>query len=85
LSRVRERARAGDDCLFGLAGDDRVSGGTRDDKIRGDNGNDTISARDGARDTIDCGAGRDKVTADRTDTVKSNCEYVKRAVRRAGR
>ena len=43
-------------------------------------GNDTISARDGARDTIDCGGGIDKVTADRTDTVQ-NCEYVKRAKR----
>ena len=33
------------------------------------------------RDTIDCGGGVDKVTADRTDVVK-NCEYVKRAKRR---
>ena len=45
-------------------------------------GDDIISARDGTRDTIDCGAGRDKVTADRTDTVK-NCEFVRRAARRA--
>ena len=44
-------------------------------------GNDTISARDSTRDTIDCGGGVDKVTADRTDVVK-NCEYVKRAKRR---
>jgi hypothetical protein len=41
-------------------------------------GNDTISARDGTRDTIDCGGGRDKVTADRTDKVSSNCERVTR-------
>ena len=38
---------------------------------------DTIFARDGERDTIDCGAGRDKVTADRVDRVK-NCERVTR-------
>ena len=43
-----------------------------------------IFARDQTRDTIDCGAGRDKVKADRTDSVKS-CEFVKRAVRRARR
>jgi hypothetical protein len=36
-----------------------------------------LSARDRTRDTIDCGAGRDKVTADRNDAVK-NCEFVKR-------
>jgi hypothetical protein len=40
-------------------------------------GNDTISARDGVRDTIDCGAGHDKATVDRRDTVKS-CETVRR-------
>ena len=34
-------------------------------------GNDTISARDSTRDTIDCGGGVDKVTADRTDVVKN--------------
>jgi len=37
------------------------------------------ATRDG-RTSIDCGAGRDKVTADRTDAVK-NSEFVKRAVR----
>jgi hypothetical protein len=47
-------------------------------------GNDEILARDQTRDTIDCGAGVDKVKADRTDTVK-HCEYVKRATRRARR
>lgn len=47
-------------------------------------GNDEILARDSTRDEIDCGAGVDKVKADRSDSVK-NCEYVKRPVRRARR
>jgi hypothetical protein len=40
------------------------------DKVSANGGDDTIFARDGARDTIDCGAGRDKVKADRSDTLK---------------
>ena len=57
-----------------------ISPGTGKDKVAANGGDDTISARDQTRDTIDCGAGRDKVTADRTDTVK-NCEFVKRPKR----
>jgi hypothetical protein len=80
---------SGGDRLNGDAGDDKINAGNGNDDItpgpgkdiaNGQGGNDTISARDGARDTIDCGAGRDKVTADRTDSVK-NCEFVKRATR----
>jgi hypothetical protein len=40
-------------------------------------GNDTIDARDGQRDVIDCGSGRDSVTADANDRLVS-CERVKR-------
>jgi hypothetical protein len=73
---------AGDDRLNGDAGDDRLKGGNGNDtltpgagkdRVEAGGGHDTISARDGARDTIDCGAGRDKVVADRNDTVR-NCE-----------
>ena len=80
---------SGDDRLNGDAGDDKINAGNGNDDItpglgkdvaNGQGGDDTISARDGTRDTIDCGAGRDKVTADRTDAVK-NCEFVKRAKR----
>ena len=72
----------GDDRLNGDAGDDRLKGGNGNDtltpgagkdRVEGGGGEDKISARDGARDTIDCGAGRDKVVADRNDTVR-NCE-----------
>jgi hypothetical protein len=40
-------------------------------------GNDTIHARNGRRDTIDCGAGRDTVWADRIDRL-AHCEIVRR-------
>ncbi len=38
---------------------------------------DTIRARDGRRDTINCGAGNDTATIDRIDTTR-NCEAVTR-------
>jgi Ca2+-binding RTX toxin-like protein len=69
--------RAGNDTLYGEAGNDTIIGGAGRDKIFGGAGNDTISAADKAIDTIDCGAGRDSVTADRNDVVK-NCERVTR-------
>jgi Ca2+-binding RTX toxin-like protein len=40
-------------------------------------GNDTIQAKDGERDTIDCGSGRDTVVVDAVDVVKG-CEKVRR-------
>jgi hypothetical protein len=61
-----------------------ITPGAGKDKVAAQGGNDEISARDQIRDTIDCGAGHDKVKADRTDTVK-HCEVVKRAARRARR
>jgi Ca2+-binding RTX toxin-like protein len=45
--------------------------------VSGGSGNDTIQARDGERDTIDCGSGKDTVVADKIDVVKG-CEKVKR-------
>ena len=82
-------ASTGDDRMKGDAGADKFNGGNGNDDItpgagqdlvNGQGGNDTILARDGERDMIDCGAGVDKVTADRSDVVK-NCEYVKRPTR----
>jgi hypothetical protein len=40
-------------------------------------GNDQILARNGKRETIDCGAGRDRATVDRDDPVRG-CERVAR-------
>jgi hypothetical protein len=72
---------AGDDRIIGGNGNDTITPGAGKDRVSANGGNDTIFARDGARDTVDCGAGRDTATVDPTDTVKG-CERVKRAARR---
>jgi hypothetical protein len=52
-------------------------GGPERDIGRGGAGNDTINVRDGQRDVVNCGPGRDNVTADEVDVVR-NCEHVAR-------
>lgn len=69
--------RGGGDCLFGGAGNDRHVGGPGRDYMDGEDGNDRFFARDGRRDTIKCGSGRDLVVADRIDRVSGNCERVR--------
>ena len=88
--RTCSTAASGDDRIKGDAGEDKFRAGNGNDDITPGAGQDTgqwlkaamttILARDGDRDMIDCGAGVDKVTADRSDVVK-NCEYVKRPTR----
>jgi len=70
--------RQGADVIDGGAGNDRLIGGPGRDQIRGGAGNDKILARDGARDRITCGPGRDIVTVDRVDRVTRDCERVLR-------
>ncbi|HEX8743165.1 MAG TPA: Calx-beta domain-containing protein [Thermoleophilaceae bacterium] len=80
----------GNDTISGGNGNDRLGGGAGNDKINGGQGlntysggagNDNVIAANGRRETIDCGPGkRDKVRADRTDTVR-NCESVQRLSR----
>ena len=70
--------RAGADRLFGGGGNDRITGGPGRDVIDGGAGNDRILARDKARDSIRCGAGRDTVVADKIDSVARDCEVVGR-------
>jgi hypothetical protein len=65
------------DELHGDAGNDQLFPGTGRDRVWGGAGNDAISARDGSRDVIDCGAGLDRVTADRRDRLRG-CERVSR-------
>jgi Ca2+-binding RTX toxin-like protein len=65
------------DELHGDAGNDQLFPGTGRDRVWGGAGNDVISARDGSRDVIDCGAGLDRVTADRRDRLRG-CERVSR-------
>ena len=75
---VREDGGPGDDVLLGRYGNDRLTGGPGRDRISGNSGNDTIRARDGERDSIRCGDGRDRVSADRIDRVAHDCERVSR-------
>jgi uncharacterized repeat protein (TIGR01451 family) len=65
------------DELHGDSGDDQLFPGSGRDRVWGGPGNDTISARDGSRDVIDCGAGLDRVSADRRDRLRG-CERVSR-------
>lgn len=67
----------GNDVLRGDAGNDDLVGGKGRDKISGGAGNDRIDAKDGVRDTVKCGAGKDVVYADRRDVVAKDCERVK--------
>jgi Ca2+-binding RTX toxin-like protein len=69
---------AGSDVVDGGAGADRLTGGMGSDLVFGGPGNDTIMERDGYRDTVTCGGGRDRVAADSSDHVASSCETVVR-------
>jgi hypothetical protein len=81
------RGLGGNDRLSGLAGNDRLSGGAGNDRLTagrgtdtllGGSGSDVLSARDGRRDTVDCGSGRrDRAIVDRHDRVRG-CERVSR-------
>ena len=66
---------AGDDKIEGGLGNDIITGGSGVDKLYGGDGSDTVYAADGERDTIDCGAGKDRVVADSFDKTV-NCEVV---------
>ena len=68
---------AGNDVLAGGAGADVLIGGAGADAFFGGAGDDTILARDGVRESIDCGPGRDTATVDRVDRLKG-CEKVRR-------
>ena len=72
-----------DDRLYGGPGADRLSGGDDNDRLFGGAGNDVILARDGERDVIRCGAGRDRAVVDRSDRV-IGCEVVLRSGRTGG-
>lgn len=71
------RGDAGRDRLSGGPGDDLLVGGTGIDVLLGEAGNDRLEARDGVRDVVNCGAGRDVAIVDRRDRALS-CEVVRR-------
>jgi hypothetical protein len=67
----------GNDVLYGGTGNDTLVGGLGRDRLFGGPGNDVLRARDGRRDVVDCGPGRDVAYVDRLDRV-SGCEKVVR-------
>ena len=76
----------GRDVLRGGPHGDLLVGGGAADLLRGGTGADTIRARDGQRDRISCGPGRDKATLDARDVIldatgakpQGRCEVVHR-------
>ena len=75
--------RGGNDVLRGLAGADLIVGGPGSDRLSGGRARDLIHARDGARDFVNCGPGRDRVVVDNVDVVR-HCEAVLRPSARTG-
>jgi glucose/arabinose dehydrogenase len=63
----------GHDSLTGNGGKDRLIGGAGLDRFFGGPGNDVIDSRDGRREIVDCGPGRDRAIADHEDVLRS-CE-----------
>jgi Ca2+-binding RTX toxin-like protein len=69
----------GNDKLDGGKGNDKLTGGPGTNKYKGGDGNDTLNAKNGKKETVDCGGGKsDSATVDKADVTKS-CEKVKRA------
>jgi Ca2+-binding RTX toxin-like protein len=68
----------GADRIDGGDGADALIGGPGLDLLLGGAGNDRVEARDGRRDGVECGDGRDTVTADRVDRVGADCERERR-------
>ena len=74
----RINGNSGNDRINGNSGRDRIKGSTGSDRLAGGSGRDFINSRDGRRDRVNCGSGRDRVIADRRDRVARNCERVVR-------
>ena len=74
---VQISAGRGADVVTTGSGADKVTAGPGSDKVTTGAGKDTVEVRDGERDVVNCGAGRDRVTADGLDVLTS-CETVDR-------
>ena len=61
----------GQDLLVGGAGSDLLNGGGGRDTLLGSGGADTLYARDGVRDVVNGGFGRDRARVDRVDVRRS--------------
>lgn len=67
---------AGDDVLYGNHGDDSwLNGGGGEDTLYGGGGDDLLDVeKDGQKDELYCGDGRDSYVADEIDEVAGDCE-----------
>jgi dipeptidyl aminopeptidase/acylaminoacyl peptidase len=63
------KGKSGDDVIRGLGGRDTLTGGTGRDRLEGGDGSDTILARDGRRDVVDGGRGKDYAQVDGLDRI----------------
>jgi Ca2+-binding RTX toxin-like protein len=68
----------GSDTIRAGSGGDSLIGGAGNDRLFGDRGPDRIWARDGERDVVGGGPGRDRAAADRKDRVKNDVERIVR-------
>jgi Ca2+-binding RTX toxin-like protein len=69
---------AGNDTLIGGSGNDIILDRSGSNRVSAGSGNDRIDVRNRRRDVVNCGAGRDSVSADRIDKLVG-CERVKRS------
>jgi Ca2+-binding RTX toxin-like protein len=60
----------GRDVIYAAKGDDRIVGGRGHDLLRGGPGKDKLTSRDGIRDALWGGVGRDRARVDRVDHVR---------------
>src|SRR5215213_7532620 len=67
------RGMDGEDVLYGGPGDDKLDGGPSE-AVYGGPGGLLAGGRDGQRDKIYCGEGRDSYFADKEDYVEGSCE-----------
>jgi Ca2+-binding RTX toxin-like protein len=72
------RGSGGNDTLDGGDGNDKLTGGSGKNLLMGGAGNDRFVVRDGKRDRVDCGPGKDTVSADKRDVLR-HCERVRRS------
>jgi Ca2+-binding RTX toxin-like protein len=75
----------GEDGIWGLVGDAGLSGGAGGDdlygspgrdELYGGAGDDFLEAKDGGRDYMNCGPGRDAASVDLEDLVSRSCEAI---------
>ena len=79
LGNDRLRGLSGNDVLDGGLGADTLDPGPGRDTVRARGGDDIVMAADGATDIVACGAGEDRVVADKRDRVDGSCERVERS------